>query len=81
MVYGFISIREANPRVSGVCVFMLLLRAFFFCASALVLLYILLEIITLPLVLILLGFGSQVQKIQASYYIIMYSGLRGLPFI
>jgi len=54
---------------------------FNFGASSYFLLLVLFELSIFPILFIILGFGSQVEKISASYYMILYTLLARLPFL
>lgn len=43
--------------------------------------YLLMESVIPPLLFLLLGFGSQVQKVLASQYLLFYSLSTSLPFL
>ncbi len=53
----------------------------FFLVSSSSLFFVLLEISTLPMVLIILLFGSQPEKLEATYLMAAYSLLSGLPLL
>lgn len=53
----------------------------FFIPRNFLILYIFFELSIFPILVIILGFGSQVEKIRASYYLIFYASLCSFPFL
>nr|BAV81444.1 NADH dehydrogenase subunit 4 [Syphacia muris] len=53
----------------------------FFFSSNMMMLYIFFELSIFPVVIMILGFGSQVEKISASYYLIFYAVFCSSPFL
>lgn len=58
-----------------------LILAFTFSASNLLLFYILFEASLIPTVLIILGWGYQPERLQARFYIILYTVSASLPLL
>nr|YP_010618334.1 NADH dehydrogenase subunit 4 [Camallanus lacustris]WAX01724.1 NADH dehydrogenase subunit 4 [Camallanus lacustris] len=68
--------------------FMLLLSKFlvFFCvifffSSSLLMMYFFYELTVFPILVMLLGFGSQVEKVSAGYYLVFYTVSCSSPFL
>lgn len=53
----------------------------FFFSSTLIFLYIFFEISLFPIIIIILGYGSQIEKINSSYYLIFYAAFCSFPFL
>lgn len=53
----------------------------FFFSRNIMILYIFFELSIFPVVIMILGFGSQVEKISASYYLIFYAVFCSSPFL
>lgn len=60
---------------------MLVLSILFFISTKYILLYVLLELSLLPLLLLLLAYGAQVQKTRASLMLILFSSVGALPIL
>ena len=43
--------------------------------------YIFFELSLLPILIMILGFGSQIEKINSSYYLLFYAALCSFPFL
>lgn len=53
---------------------------FFFC-SGLLMMYFFYELTVFPILVMLLGFGSQVEKVGAGYYLVFYTVFCSSPFL
>lgn len=53
----------------------------FFISSNIIILYIYFELSIFPILVIILAFGIQIEKINSSYYLIFYAALCSFPFL
>lgn len=53
----------------------------FFIPSNIIILYIFFEMSIFPILVIILGFGSQIEKINSSYYLLFYAAFCSFPFL
>lgn len=53
----------------------------FFFSSNLIRLFVFFELSIFPIILIILGYGSQIEKINSSYYLIFYASFCSFPFL
>lgn len=53
----------------------------FFLSSNFISLYVFYEISMFPILIIILGYGSQVEKVGASYYLLFYTIICSFPFL
>lgn len=72
---------ESNKVVLKLSVLVVLFALLFFSTIRFLSLYILFEIVMVPLLIILLSYGSQIQKVRAAYYLILYSIASSIPFL
>jgi NADH-ubiquinone oxidoreductase chain 4 len=80
----FLLLNSKYPFSLTVLIFLqsvITLLFFNFGANSYFLLLVLFELSMFPILFIILGFGSQVEKISASYYIILYTLLARLPLL
>uniref|UniRef100_A0A0M3HZZ9 Cytochrome c oxidase subunit 3 n=1 Tax=Ascaris lumbricoides TaxID=6252 RepID=A0A0M3HZZ9_ASCLU len=79
-ILGVVLLRESNfmllllseVLVVVVCVFV---------PSNVILMYMYFELSMFPILVIILGYGSQIEKINSSYYLIFYAALCSFPFL
>lgn len=60
---------------------LVLICVVFFISSNFLMIYIFFELSLLPILVIILGFGSQIEKINSSYYLLFYAALCSFPFL
>nr|YP_003434467.1 NADH dehydrogenase subunit 4 [Mecistocirrus digitatus]ACX85092.1 NADH dehydrogenase subunit 4 [Mecistocirrus digitatus] len=80
-IYGMVMISEINQSLlilSGVLIMICLM---FFVSSNLLMLYMFFELSMFPILIMILGFGQQIEKINSSYYLLFYAGLCSFPFL
>ena len=53
----------------------------FFVSGGILILYIFFEISIFPIIVIILGYGFQIEKINSSYYLIFYAAVCSFPFL
>ena len=52
-----------------------------FLVTSILIFYVLFELIALPIVLILIGWGGQPERLSAAVYLLLYTILRSIPFL
>jgi len=80
-ILGVVFLREVNNILvilSEVLVFVCLL---FFFPINMLMLYIFFELSIFPILIMILGYGSQIEKIRSAYYLIFYAVLCSTPFL
>lgn len=60
---------------------LVLICVIFFFSSNLISLFIFFELSIFPIILIILGYGSQIEKINSTYYLIFYASFCSFPFL
>lgn len=60
---------------------LVLVCMFFFFAINMMIVYIFFELSVFPILVMILGFGSQVEKVGASYYLVFYALFCSSPFL
>lgn len=80
-ILGVIILREKNNMLIVLSEFLVLFCVFFFIPGNMLLLYIYFELSIFPILVIILGYGSQIEKINSSYYLIFYASLCSFPFL
>jgi formate hydrogenlyase subunit 3/multisubunit Na+/H+ antiporter MnhD subunit len=67
--------------MEGVMTVGLLIVGVFFLVSSLLRLYVAFERALVPTLVLVLGWGYQVERLQASFYLLMYTFVLSLPFL
>lgn len=78
---GLIYLSEINVVVRGYAAITVFFTILFFRSHGVLLIYVIFEILTLPVVILLYIYGSQPEKVGALYYILRYTGRFGISFI
>jgi len=72
---------ERSKRLVILSLVLVVLRVLFFTSGSFFILYVLFETTLFPLLVILLGFGAQVQKIRSAYFLTIYTVITSMPFL
>lgn len=80
-ILGIILISEKNNNLLILTEILILICIIFFIPSNFLILYIFFELSIFPILVIILGFGSQIEKINSSYYLIFYAAFCSFPFL
>lgn len=80
-ILGVVIYREKSFLILILRVVLVLICLLFFFSRTLMMLYVFFELSIFPILIMILGFGSQVEKIGASYYLIFYAVLCSIPFL
>nr|YP_011001039.1 NADH dehydrogenase subunit 4 [Mastophorus muris]WPN85875.1 NADH dehydrogenase subunit 4 [Mastophorus muris] len=81
MVLGFIGLSELCVSLVFLSSLVVFFSVLFFFSGNMLLLYVFYELTMIPILFCLLGFGRQVEKISACYYLIFYTLFFGLPYL
>lgn len=80
-ILGIIMIREKNNNLLILSEILVLICILFFIPRNIIMLYMFFELSMFPILVIILGFGSQIEKINSSYYLIFYAAFCSFPFL
>nr|WGC93705.1 NADH dehydrogenase subunit 4 [Mansonella sp.] len=80
-VLGFICLSETVSGLVFYSCLVIFFGIFFFYSGSLVFFYVFYELTMIPILFCLLGFGRQVEKIGACYYLIFYTLFFGMPYL
>lgn len=80
-IIGIIIIREKNNNLLILTQILVLICIIFFIPRNFLILYIYFELSIFPILVIILGYGSQIEKINSSYYLIFYAAFCSFPFL
>lgn len=80
-IMGIIIIREKNNNLLILTEMLILLCIIFFVPRNFLILYIFFELSIFPILVIILGYGTQIEKINSSYYLIFYAAFCSFPFL
>lgn len=80
-ILGIILLREINYNLILLSQVLVLVSLFFFFSYNIIFLYMFFEISIFPILVIILGYGSQIEKINSSYYLIFYASFCSFPFL
>lgn len=80
-ILGVVVFSEKNFLIIVLRLFLVLICLFFFFSSNLMILYVFFELSIFPILVMILGFGNQVEKVGASYYLIFYAIFCSIPFL
>ena len=80
-IIGIILIREKINNLVLLTEILIIICIIFFIPSNFLILYIFFELSIFPILVIILGYGSQIEKINSSYYLIFYASFCSFPFL
>lgn len=80
-VMGLILMCEFDSVIMLLSEILVLVCLLFFFSCNMMILYIFFELSIFPVIIIILGYGSQVEKIGATYYLIFYAVVCSSPFL
>ena len=80
-ILGIIVIREKNNNLLILSEILVFICIIFFIPRNIIMLYIFFELSMFPILVIILGYGSQIEKINSSYYLIFYAAFCSFPFL
>ena len=80
-IYGIVLIREKNFNLLILSAILIIICLMFFISSNILILYIYFELSIFPILIIILGYGSQIEKINSGYYLLFYAAICSFPFL
>lgn len=80
-IHGIVMLSEVNYNILLLSEILVIIRIIFFVSSNILMLYIFFEMSIFPILVIILGFGRQIEKINSSYYLLFYARLCSFPFL
>nr|YP_009383849.1 NADH dehydrogenase subunit 4 [Poteriostomum imparidentatum]ARS44151.1 NADH dehydrogenase subunit 4 [Poteriostomum imparidentatum] len=79
-IYGVVLISE-NFNLMVLSAVLIMICMFFFISSNMLMLYMYFELSMFPILIMILGYGSQIEKINSSYYLLFYAAICSFPFL
>jgi len=80
-LFGLVLISEPLFSLRGYSILVVCLRILFFSSQGVLLIYIIFELLSLPVLIMIHIYGSQPEKIGSVYYILFYTGRFGIRFL
>nr|AKU36883.1 NADH dehydrogenase subunit 4 [Angiostrongylus costaricensis]BAV82627.1 NADH dehydrogenase subunit 4 [Angiostrongylus costaricensis] len=80
-IYGVVIISEPDGNLKYLSLVLIIFCYFFFFSSNMLMLYMFFELSMFPILVMILGFGYQIEKINSSYYLLFYTIFCSLPFL
>lgn len=80
-ILGIILLREKSGNLIFLSELLVFICIIFFIPRGMMILYIFFELSIFPILVIILGFGSQIEKINSSYYLLFYAAFCSFPFL
>nr|YP_010310411.1 NADH dehydrogenase subunit 4 [Coronocyclus labratus]UMY75946.1 NADH dehydrogenase subunit 4 [Coronocyclus labratus] len=80
-IYGVVLISEKNFNLLMLSAILIMICLFFFISSNMLMLYMFFELSMFPILIMILGFGSQIEKINSGYYLLFYAAICSFPFL
>lgn len=80
-ILGVVLFRELNDNLIILSILLVLVRILFFYSFNIIILYIFFELSIFPIIIIILGYGSQIEKINSTYYLLFYASFCSFPFL
>lgn len=80
-IYGMVLISEKNFNLLLLRAILILFCLMFFISRNILMLYIFFELSMFPILIMILGYGSQIEKINSGYYLLFYAALCSFPFL
>nr|YP_003097108.1 NADH dehydrogenase subunit 4 [Angiostrongylus cantonensis]ACT88791.1 NADH dehydrogenase subunit 4 [Angiostrongylus cantonensis] len=80
-IYGVVVISEFSSSLKYLSMMLIMFCYLFFVSSNMMMLYMFFELSMFPILVMILGFGSQIEKIGSSYYLLFYTTFCSLPFL
>nr|YP_009128938.1 NADH dehydrogenase subunit 4 [Triodontophorus brevicauda]AJT48008.1 NADH dehydrogenase subunit 4 [Triodontophorus brevicauda] len=80
-IYGVVLISEKNFGLVMLSSILIMVCLFFFVSSNMLMLYMYFELSMFPILIMILGYGSQIEKINSGYYLLFYAAICSFPFL
>nr|UUA64286.1 NADH dehydrogenase subunit 4 [Aspiculuris sp. PC-2022] len=80
-ILGLVLMSELSGVMVFLCEVLVLVCLFFFLSVNMFMVYVFFELSVFPILVMILGYGSQVEKVGASYYLVFYALFCSAPFL
>nr|UXK95597.1 NADH dehydrogenase subunit 4 [Macropostrongyloides woodi] len=80
-IYGMVLISEKNFNLLMLSAGLIMICLMFFISSNMLMLYMFFELSLFPILIMILGFGAQIEKINSGYYLLFYAAVCTFPFL
>nr|YP_009243350.1 NADH dehydrogenase subunit 4 [Heterakis gallinarum]AMR36317.1 NADH dehydrogenase subunit 4 [Heterakis gallinarum] len=80
-ILGVVMMSEKNKALRILSGILVLVCFFFFVPGNMLMLYMFFELSIFPIVVMILGYGSQIEKINSAYYLLFYAAICSFPFL
>lgn len=80
-ILGVVLFSELNDNLIILSIILVIVRILFFYSFNIIILYIFFELSIFPIIIIILGYGSQIEKINSTYYLLFYASFCSFPFL
>nr|YP_009162024.1 NADH dehydrogenase subunit 4 [Litoditis aff. marina PmIV]AKS28874.1 NADH dehydrogenase subunit 4 [Litoditis aff. marina PmIV] len=80
-ILGMILMSEKNNNLLILSEMLVIICILFFIPSNMMMLYMFFELSMFPILVMILGYGSQIEKINSSYYLMFYAAFCSFPFL
>nr|NP_579963.2 NADH dehydrogenase subunit 4 [Necator americanus]CAD10448.2 NADH dehydrogenase subunit 4 [Necator americanus] len=80
-IYGMVLISEKNFSLLMLSSGLILVCLMFFVSSNMLMLYMYFELSMFPILVMILGYGSQIEKVNSGYYLLFYAAICSFPFL
>lgn len=80
-IYGLILFREKNRGIINLSKFLIFVSILYFIPSSVIFWYIFFELSMFPVLVMILGYGYQIEKLGAFNYLLIYTVLCSMPFL
>nr|YP_003433814.1 NADH dehydrogenase subunit 4 [Metastrongylus pudendotectus]ACX85140.1 NADH dehydrogenase subunit 4 [Metastrongylus pudendotectus] len=80
-ILGLVVLSELESSLIFLSSMLIMFCFFFFVSSNMLMLYIFFELSIFPILVMILGFGLQIEKVSSSYYLLFYTIFCSLPFL
>nr|YP_009229287.1 NADH dehydrogenase subunit 4 [Allodiplogaster sudhausi]ALT06540.1 NADH dehydrogenase subunit 4 [Allodiplogaster sudhausi] len=80
-ILSIIVMSEKNNMLIILSEMLVLVSILFFMSSNMMMLYMYFELSMFPILVMILGYGTQIEKINSSYYLLFYAALCSFPFL
>ena len=80
-ILGLVLLSEKNYIILILSEVLVLISIIFFFSFSILFMYIFFELSMFPIIIIILGYGSQIEKINSTFYLIFYASFCSFPFL
>lgn len=80
-ILGVVLLREKNFMLLLLSELLVFVCIFFFVPVNVIMMYMFFELSMFPILVMILGYGSQIEKINSAYYLIFYAAFCSFPFL